>query len=160
MSTRQQRQRRQEAKRILYQILHRFGTPAQLYKLTSSTDVATGARQDVTEVVELRRFASFEVSFMKKFEYNTAFTQANKNFAYGGIYEVGDRIGFIDHPSMNKEWYFILDGRRYNIQEYNELDFNLGYTVHLRSIVNQKRYAKFTASVHHFLTVEQEVGTE
>lgn len=167
MSARQQRIQRHDVTLILYALQRKWGTPADLYKVSvGSPDFVSGGKGVSRTLHHIPLFVTSSVTSTRKFEYDIGYLAANKNFTYGGFYEPGDRLGFIaasDVPSLieiTQEDYMIINGQRYNMQRIVELDFREGWYLHLRRIKNQKRYAIHEKYLWSRVSIDQDSGGE
>ena len=164
-----QKRKRQDMQRILYSLRYRYGLPADLYKYEEggNFDPSTGKSDPAIRTKEkLKRFMSWSALSHEKFEYDLAYVAANKNFTYGGLFEIGDRIGIIDWPGeklpddfkMDLSYYLVLDGVRYNIEKYDELDHKAGFIMHVRRVNEQQPHQVLEVTVQHQLTFNETIG--
>lgn len=167
------KRRRREIYRLLYRMQRRYGIEADLYKYQEvdtgdSFDVETGkptSGESAREKISLKRFISWDATLNQKFEYDISFIKANSNFAYGGLFQVGDRIGIIGRNEgkisesfeMEQEFYLVLKGKRYNIHRWNELDPRAGWIVHMRSVNSQLLHQNLEGRVQHHISLEQTI---
>ena len=160
----EQKRKRQDIQRILYRLRLRFGIKADLYKYAEGAtfDPETGKSGTPTRTqIKLKKFISWAAMVSEKFEYDLAYVAANKNFTYGGFFEIGDRIGIIDWPGeklsddfeMDLSYYIVLDGQRYNIKKYEQLDHKAGFIMHLRRISEQLPHQTISRIVQHQLVI-------
>jgi hypothetical protein len=153
---------RRTVRRELYSLARRWGVPAQVYRQEDGTfDVEKGTNVPVTTITNLRHFISWTANQTVKFSYDIAFLAANKNFTYGGFYEVGDRLAIItwqDPVDLRSQDYIMYEGVRYNIISFEKIDFELGYLLHLRSTKDQPGYQVIEKTVTHWLDFTQTVS--
>lgn len=161
------KQRQRDTRRAIYALKRRYGIPATLYQLSSdNNNIETGVKTETLTPWQLDKFVTFDASVLSKFQYSLTFLASNSNFAYGGIFEVGDRVGLVDAESLpkdyvvNKKDYMVFNGKKYEIVKYEELDFNSGYVLHLRHTHGVVKKQIHTVSSTSILSLAQDVGTE
>lgn len=152
----------------LYQLKQEYGIPAALYKMSiGTTDRETGQKTVGRTKVPLSRFIVLPARTLNKFEYDLTYIGANKNFTYGGFFEVGDREAVIDandlprNYEMDQNDYVVFNGDRYNIIEFWELDFKQGFHLHLRRTQKENTYQLIDVYVaQRAYVVQQFVGAK
>jgi|2_EtaG_2_1085320.scaffolds.fasta_scaffold00029_6 hypothetical protein len=163
----EQKRKRQDMRKILYSLRMRYGVKAELYKYEEGVtfDPETGKSGVATRTqIKLRKFVSWAAMTSEKFEYDLAYVAANKNFTYGGLFEVGDRFAIIDWPGekladnfeMDLSFYIVLDGVRYNIKKYEQLDHKAGFIMYLRRINEQLPHQIISRTVQHQLVISND----
>jgi len=154
--------KRRNVRGILYQARRQWGVPAKLVRETSGVfDTKTGKSSPTRVYHDIRQFVTWQAMTAQKFEYDMSYVAANKNFTYGGLFEVGDRVAIIDRADLDLEiklsdW-IIYDSKRFTIKRLTELDFNVGYMLHLRVLAQDPPYQVIDKEVIHVVSVEQEV---
>lgn len=136
--TKVERVKRREMRLMLYSLERKWGVPADLYKITVGTpNFETGGKATTLAKYHIPKFITHGVQFDQKFEYDLSFLAANKNFTYGGVYQPGDRFAIVNSESLNgvvldMKDYFVYGGLRYAIQRLQQIDYKVGWFVHLR----------------------------
>lgn len=160
-----ERNKRREIRKILYRLRRRWGVPADLYQTEiSSVDLDTGKASETKTKVSIPQFITWVVSNTQKFEYDLAFIAANKNFTYGALFEIGDRIGIIDGIYLPTDFkvddntYVVYDATRYEIQGWDVLDAHTGLLLHLRRTQENKPGQIIERTVFHTLDFVQAIG--
>jgi hypothetical protein len=146
----------------LYTLRRTYGVPADLYKVTvGAPDFDTGKSNTSRVKYAIPEFITFDAKYSRKFDYSLTYLAANKNFAYGAIYEIGDRIGIIDGAFLptghviDEHDYVIYDGRRYDFQSIHRLDGDLGFILHMRHLKDEVRYAIIDKCIFNRVTLGQ-----
>lgn len=159
-----EKRRRREVKSLLYSLERQWGVRADLYLVTKGApDFDTGQTTDVKTVIDLPKFVSFQVTEGQKFEYDLSFVAANKNFTYGNLFEVGDRVGFIsakylpDGFELGENDYIVYRAERYDVKRWDELDVEAGLILHLRHLEGTEPGQILSIKVFSDLTIEQDI---
>ena len=163
-----ERRRRREVQNVLYLMKRAYGIPLDYYQVTpGSVNVETGVVEDDTvTLTEIKRGISFEVTVGQKFEYDLGFVAANKNFTYGGLFEVGDRVIIIDESDLPSDFqvqendYFVVSGDRYNIERHFDADAKAGYIFATRRTQGVIRSKTFNRLITDVVTFEQDISYE
>lgn len=129
--------------KVLYKLKRDYGSRVDLYHQVSETvDLTTGVKTVTKEKITVKRAILLPTVIRSNFAYDLAYIAANKNFTYGGIFSTDTRDIIIDRGDIKnftfddyKNIYIIIDGRRYEITEYKELDYKSAY--HLKIKVTQ-----------------------
>jgi hypothetical protein len=152
---------------LLYMLRRKWGTPAALHKVSVGTpDFVSGDKSVSRVAYDIPLFVTSTVQTTRKFEYDIGYLAANKNFTYGGFYEQGDRLGFIaaeDVPGVDdvsQSDYMVIGGHRYNMHRIISLDNNIGWYLHLKRIVGQKKYAVTNINVWQRITFTEDIDAE
>lgn len=163
----QERRKRREIYQLLYRIQQRYGTKADMYKFEAGElDPETGEHSAGTrEKIALRHFISWDATINQKFEYDISFIKANSNFAYGGLFQVGDRVAIVSRRElqisesfeMDASYYVVMRGERWNIHRFTELDVRAGWFLHLRKVNAQELHQTLEPVVQHFISFEQDI---
>lgn len=127
---------------VLYRLKRNYGSLADIYHQESETvDLATGRKTVVKTKLSVKRAILMPTRVHSSFSYDLSFLAANKNFTYGGIYALCDRVIILDRRDLPNEYdlsrdymnkYIIIDLRRYEISEIEEFDHKAGYMVKLK----------------------------
>ena len=118
--------------RTLYRLKRSYGTPVDLYKFTSTTDINTGEITETFTVKKIRRALVEPTREMRSFVYDLAYISANKDFTMGGFFDPSDRIVVVDRkrdiPSdwgdLNLNQFFMIKNKRYDIKSLQEYENN------------------------------------
>jgi len=117
-----------EIKKVLYKLKRQFGTPCTMLAETYSTDFATGVQATtVTYEQTVNRAIVLPRGLTRVFSYDLSFIAANKNFTYGGLYDINTRNIIIDagdvtgfDPQIPN--IIVIASRRYNIKSAEKYD--------------------------------------
>lgn len=118
----------------LYEMKKRYSGKIGVYRQTPNVvDTKAGTRSYSTTSYEIGKAIVLPVSIQTKFAYDISYLAANKNFTYGGLYAVGQRVFIIDKRDLSiellKSDYIIFEHKKYEIKVLEKLDFDLGYIV-------------------------------
>lgn len=162
------RRRRREIRQVLYRLKRRYGGLLEYYTIVPGTpNLLTGSKGTETKTVyALRRCVSLEYTLSQRFEYDLSFLAANKNFTYGGIFEVGDRVAVLDSSDFpigftpQTDDRCVVQGKSYLLHGYTEMDAKAGWLIHLRHTQATIPGRVIEKTVKHILEIEQEIEYE
>jgi hypothetical protein len=133
-------------RQMMYRMKRDSGQPVAIYRVTQATpNFSTGAITPAARTkYDIKRAIVLPLRVNQKFEYDLGFVAANKNFTYGGLFQIGDREVIIDAADLPNDFmldkendYIVYDNRRFNIQYFDALDYRVGFYLHLRQTQNQ-----------------------
>jgi len=133
-------------RRVLYTLKRGWGFPVYLHKvLSEDIDRKTGVRDATIQVQRVRLAIVLPSALMAKFEYDLAYTAANRNFTYGGTYGTSTRRIIIDARDLNNfeielDDYFIYEGKRWQIGKIDTFEFDTGFVIYGREVLGTPRY--------------------
>lgn len=112
---------------IIYALKREFGFKATLYLDTFTLDIDTGVKVRSTEIKEIKRAIILPSDWKRKFSYDLSFIAANKNFTYGGFYDVNTRIFIIDvrdipNYVITLDHKLVVSSSKYNLVSVNLLE--------------------------------------
>lgn len=162
-----ERSRRRDMRKVLYRLRRRWGVPGTLYQVDPGTlDLDTGQTTDVKTKYDIPNLLTWTVSEQFKFEYDLAFVAANKNFTYGAVFEIGDRIAILDAVYLPKGFkirendYVVYNARRYDLKRWDILDGEAGYLLHLRHTQGTLPGQIIEIKYRHRLNISQDIAGE
>lgn len=131
---------------ILYSLIDRESSKIQFYQvIVNNMDLATGKPDRQYKVIAIRKAFVMSLSNVRSFKYDLSFIAANKNFTFGGMYDVNTFIGAIKVkdlkgivPTLND--HIICDNQKYEIKKVTRVEescYELILTV-AESVSNQK----------------------
>lgn len=137
-----QANRSREIETQIYSLERDSGQPIVYHAQgTYSFDVETGEKTySGGSTHDVARVVTFEVREDFKFEYDLSYIAANKNFTYGGLFVVGDRIFILRKQSfdVNRKDFIIFDGERYVFMKITRLDYDAGFILYARTTQQSK----------------------
>lgn len=150
---------------VLYALERKWGVLAALYKVTAVTpNLDTGATAVTCTKYAIPKLITHGIEWSQKFEYDLSFLAANKNFAYGGLYTPGDRIAVIRNTmgitAIEMKDYLVHDGKRYEMQQIEALDYQAGWILRLRHTPDVKPYQVHERAVWSRIEPTQEISEE
>jgi len=124
-----------EIKKIIYSIKREWGTPIRIEREEVSLDVKTGEQSSsLEESCDIRRAVILPRAIQTDFVYDLSFIAANKNFTYGGNFEVTNQDVLVDARDVrnradekfeiHEDDYVYIGKRRYTIQKIAKYDKN------------------------------------
>lgn len=127
------------AKTVLYSLKRRYGFPFDIYRNVSvSTDLETGIMTKVKRKIHIKRVIVLPTRQLRDFVYDLSYIAANKNFTYGGYFDVDDRRIIIDRKDLPSDFdinlndWTVFKHKRYEIKEISDFEWDraIGLIVH------------------------------
>ena len=135
-------QRSREIEKAIYSLERQEGQPISYVSQGSYTfNVSTGEKTYDSPTTHLiQRVVTLQVTEDSNFEYRLSYIAANKNFTYGGLFEVGDRIFLLRKQAfpISRKDYIIFDGARYVFVKITKLDYDAGFILYARTTQQSK----------------------
>ena len=161
-----QRRVSRNVKLALYRMLRYSGVPMSVYTETGSGLNPETGRETVSRVyVHLRRCITFSVKQTTRFEYDLSFVAANKNFTYGGLFNVGDRVFILMSEHLPEDFsisventFIIFDNAKWDIAAFEKIDHDAGYIISARKTEGSSRKTEHLITVNQVLSVEQTIA--
>lgn len=123
-------------RQALYVLKRNYGSTVTLYTLVSaSTDYTTGVKTVSQTPLVIRRCIVLPVKMQREVSQGIAAISANKEFAYGGSYDVGTREFVIDSrdlpagTSIQQDDWLLYNDRRYELKSIEELEQHTGWHI-------------------------------
>jgi hypothetical protein len=129
--------------RTLYMLKRQYGGTIDIYTLTSSgTDQETGVVTLVKDIVHVDRAIVLPAQMQREVRKSISQISANKMFVTGGTYDSGRRIFIIDREDaltldITNNTYIVYRNRKYEIESYQEYEFESGWIVVGRELVGE-----------------------
>lgn len=129
---------------ILYRLKRDFGQPLTFTQTTSlDQDVKTGQVTRTERIIRIRRAPILDVAMSRTFSYDLSFIAANKNFTYGGLYDVGTRMIIVDGCDIPKDYTPTLNDscthadQVYQLESIEPTVYKLGYIFKAKLLASQ-----------------------
>jgi len=129
-------------RRVLYSLKRQYGFSLDIYRRTAGeADLKTGKmvgkkRQKFSIVKAI----VLPTILARKFSYDLSYIAANKNFTYGGFYDINSRIVIIDAIDLPQDFEFIIDtdyvvydSKRYDIKTAEMLEQRQGFLLNIKA---------------------------
>jgi len=123
-------------KQVIYKLKRAYGYPISIYRFKSqSVDVDTGKYNSERLRLDVRKAVILPSALLRKFSYDLSYIAANKNFAYGGHYDVDTRLMIVDGVDLPKNFvlmhedYIVHDRHYYVLRQVEAITENLGYLI-------------------------------
>lgn len=152
-------------RRTLYTLKKEYGFPLALYRRTvSDTDLATGKKTVVKVKYPVKRAILCSTpSVQRQFEYHLSYVAANRNFAYGALFDTQNISFLIDAQDLPRGFvptiddFVIYNQKRYNVVKMELLDHRLAYFLTLKQLVGAEVNEQLDMRVISCLQIQQGV---
>lgn len=132
-----------QVKVIIYRLKRNYGIPARIMVDESlDQNLQTGVITRQERVININRAIVVTPKMARDFAYDLSFIAANKNFTYGGFYDVSKRNMIVDTKDL-PSWYVpdlnqrcVINGERYEIEGHEIVTGGTAYLLHLNHITN------------------------
>jgi len=131
-------------RQTLYMLKRQYGGEIDLYHLVSSnTDPKTGEVTTNKTVVHVDRAVVLPVRIGREVRKSISQISANKMFVVGGTYDAGQRLFIVDRDDVEDDLqlttddYLVYRGRKYEIKEFQEFEFEAGWLITARELVGE-----------------------
>lgn len=124
---------------ILYRLKREYGLPiAVRHPTQNDSDAQTGKITRVYDIYKITRAICLPTDMMRTFVYDLTYVAANKNFAYGGLFDKNTKIFIFSKKDLKKDGVqldlasdddLISKGRKYDIISFDETEDNTSYLV-------------------------------
>lgn len=128
---------------VLLKLKQEFGEPLSiLVTADETTDFETGAITTVNTEHKVKRAIEVPEGSGRKFAYDIAFLAANKNFTYGGNYDINSKVVLVHSRDLPKTYTPSLDNvinfrsKPYRITKIDELALNQGWIFTIKNVEN------------------------
>jgi hypothetical protein len=118
-------------RKAIYNLKRQFGMLIQIYRpTTNSVNYKTGQMSEDLQTVTVRKAVIFPNRKHRDFAYDLSFIAANRNFTYGGYYDVSHRkilFDLRDLPSgfvIDIKCRLVFGGKRYEVKEVHNFEHN------------------------------------
>lgn len=112
-----------QLRRTIYILKRQVGQPMTICRSTGNTlDIETGIQSNSLVTYDIRRVILLPMSSLRSFAYDLSFIAANKNFTYGGMFDINSRIAIFsrrDVPStfiFDQNMYVKIKDKRYEVK--------------------------------------------
>ena len=116
--------RLKKIRNIVYRLKRAFGVTVRIWRPTVQTqNITTGSVSKTYQKITIKRAIAPPQRITREFTYDLSFIAANKNFTYGGLYDVGTQIFIIDKKDLpvafepNQNDFVIWNTEQYEISE-------------------------------------------
>lgn len=129
-------------KDVLYQLSKQYGTPLDIYRVTSSTaDTTTGRKTVAKTVCNIKRAIVLPSDVSSRFVYNHTYIAADKQFTYGGLFDINVRTVIVDKRKIPSDWdlkgenfYAVCDGVKYDFKLVTQTIDHASWVIILKAI--------------------------
>jgi hypothetical protein len=122
---------------IIYSLKRQHGKAIQIViPGDAQVDPLTGNIYTDDSVINVRRALVLNAKTIRDFEYDLSFIAANKNFTYGGFFDVRNRVVVVDaqdtfpgyEPTLNHR--LIFENRNWQVMDMETSDSIIRFLVH------------------------------
>lgn len=128
-----------DIRNVIYGMKRDYGVKGTFIKIIrEETNSVNGQRFVERQIVDINKIVVLPENLTRKFWYDVGFLKANTNFTYGGEVDVSTKNILIEQKDLkslkitNKD-YFVINHVRWHIHSVQELEFNLGSVVVLKT---------------------------
>lgn len=124
---------------ILYRLKREYGLPiAVRHPTKNDSDAQTGKITRTYDVYKITRAICLPTDTMRTFIYDLTYVAANKNFAYGGLFDKNTKIFIFSKKDLKKDGVMLNLGtdddivvktRKYDLISIDETEDNTSYLV-------------------------------
>ena len=132
-------------RQALYALKRMFGGTVYILKKTNvETDYETGIKTEKEYVWKIDRCIVLPVSITREATQSISVISANKNFVYGGTYDIGTRVFILDAYDLPRDFtiesddWLVYDDKRYQIKTHDELEQHAGWVITTREVEGVK----------------------
>lgn len=130
---------------IVYRLKRQYGLPIIVRKpISNDNDVQTGKITRVYEAYSIRRAIVLPADLMRTFIYDLTYVAANKNFAYGGLFDKTMKVFIIDkkdiRDSDNKKvaidmsFDIVLNTKKFDLVAVEETEDQTSYLIKAKNL--------------------------
>jgi hypothetical protein len=153
-------------KRALYKLKQNYGFPLDIYRvLRNDVNLATGRKTVLKTKFPVRRAILIQAPMLaRKFSYDLTYLAANKNFAYGALYDVESTAFLIAVDDLPRGFvptlddYVIYNHKRYNVTEAELLDHKMAFFLKLKEAKGATVHEVHDVSVTSNIFIAQEAS--
>ena len=135
--------RLRQTRNLISKMKRNFGSGVVFRRYTiNEQNVTTGKIDKVSVDTNIRRAIVLPIREIRKFIYDISYLAANKNFTYGGFFDVNDRVIIIDKkdllltPTLND--HVIVDGLLYKLKTFTTTEGYAGYVLVVETISSEE----------------------
>lgn len=110
-------------KNVLYTLKRDYGLPANIVWRTSSVpNLETGKLDTAQESVAVSKAIVLPRALQRNFVYDLSFIASNKNFTYGGLFDLNSRKVYLDPDDLPRDfeikigYWIVFGGSRYEVK--------------------------------------------
>jgi len=130
-------------KLAVYRLKRNYGLAARIYQPVVGVyafNVETGKQERQWEFIDVRRIIRLPAVIARKFVYDLSFIAANKNFTYGGFFDVDAVIFIVDRKDLgdftidNNGHFEVAQKLRYQVSKSIEVEELAAYIVSTKAV--------------------------
>lgn len=132
-------------KDLIYGLKRVYGQPVDLYLRTAATMNPSTGRVSVTESKHsIKKVPVIPGDQSEHFKYDLSFIAANKNFTYGGVFDLTKRTLLIDAIDLPRNYVpnltdaFVIEEKRFQIKSITDYNQKRSYVYVVEWLRNQK----------------------
>jgi len=128
---------------ILYRLKRSYGMSITVCSpIVNDTDLRTGVIERKYRKIKIRRAIVLPANATRDFVYDLSYIAANKNFTYGGYFDVEGRIIIIDNKDMPKDFslskndHIEFNDDQYELKSFVKTADDKSYLIHAKHIIS------------------------
>lgn len=128
---------------VITQLKQEYGEPLSILVTDSEVlDVESGGLSRIKTEHKVKRAVEVPAGNGRKFAYDIAFLAANKNFTYGGNYDVNEKEVLVDGKDLPKTFEPKLDNfikfrdKQYRITKIDPIALGQGWVFKMKNVEN------------------------
>jgi hypothetical protein len=129
---------------VLYRLKREYGLPVTLRKpIQNDSDIQTGKITRAYSVCNIRKAIRLPTDLMRTFVYDLTYVAANKNFAYGGLFDKNTKIFILDKKdlkidgvkvSITMDDHIVCQTKKYDMVTIDETEDGTSYLIKAKNI--------------------------
>jgi hypothetical protein len=130
-----------QIKKVIYRLKRQYGVEVIIKTPTSrSTDYDTGVMTSTYTEYTIKRAVLLPTEILRKFVYDLSFIAANKNFTYGGMFDLSTKVMLIDEKDLADGYTptikdsAIIRNRKYNFSKIIPTEELYSYMIVMKEI--------------------------
>ncbi len=131
---------------VVYGMKRRYGQVGYYFRVLDSTrNLQTGVITKNEQEIKIKRMVVAPAKQTREFSYDLSYIAANKNFTYGGFFDINQRIIIIDAKDLPKDFepnlndYIVFNKRRYEVQEMGSTTEGIAYLFLVKAIMSSDK---------------------
>lgn len=129
---------------VLYRLKREYGLPIVIRSpIQNDNDIQTGKITRSYNVYKIRRAIRLPADLMRTFIYDLTYVAANKNFAYGGLFDKATKIFIVDKKDIKLDGikadltmadHIVCETKKYDIVALDESEDRNSYLIKSKNV--------------------------
>lgn len=120
-----------------------FGVPVNIvWRVSSTPNLATGAKAVIKDSLSVDRALVLPAALKRDFVYDLTVIASNKNFTYGGLFDLRSRRVILDSSDLPADfeikvgYYLIIWGQRFDVREVERFGGTNAYVLLVEQVTS------------------------